>query len=202
MPDSGDLLVRPYPLLPVVSCVAAVLALSACAPRNDDPFDVTIVNVGDVTTYLNAGESTGLLLAFEEQIDGEWTFLSTSLAGMCQPRCGAPPGAITCADMAAELLTALALLPGDSTSKTFDGEFWFSTPQGCVRRAPLTNPVRATLCHDDAVVDFEGQPIPEPTESGPVGGPGDGAMLEQPNCEVFPIDLDVEGGPPVAIDEG
>ena len=181
--------------------LALLLAAASGCVNNTGPFDVTVTNVGSVTTYLHAGDSTGLLIAFEEEINGEWTFLSGSLEGMCQPRCGGPPGAITCADMAAELLTAHALLPGDSHSRSYDGEFWYSTDMGCARRAPLSGPMRVTVCHDDVVVDFNGDPLPEPSESGPVDADGGEAMLEDANCEVFPIELEPEPAPVVEISE-
>jgi len=178
-----------------------VLSAAGCG-AGVSPFDVTVTNVGDRTTYIHAGEGSGLLIGIEEEINGEFRGLSRSLAFMCMARCGDISGSITCADVAAELLVSHALLPGDSASKSFDGEFWYATDRGCARRAPLTGNLRVNLCHDDAIVDQNGTPVDEPSASGPVGTGSAQVMLESPNCEVFPIELEPEPGASVEIDEG
>ncbi|MCO4771601.1 MAG: hypothetical protein KDA24_16330 [Deltaproteobacteria bacterium] len=170
----------------------AVLSLAACGGATEG-FNVVVTNVGSVATYLHAGDSSGILMGIEEEVNGEWTSLSTSLAGMCTRACSAPPGAITCADVAAELLVAHALLPGDSGTKSFDGEFWFlNEGLNCARRAPLSGPLRVTLCHDTDIVDFNGDPVEEPAESGPVGSASGEVMLAAATCETF--ELLVEDG--------
>ncbi len=164
----------------------AILCLTACA--DPQPFDVTITNTGATTTYLNAGEGSGVLMALEQEIGGEWRSLSPSLAFMCMERCGVP-GQIVCADVAAELLVAHALLPGDSTVRSFDGEWWYETDASCAKRADLTGPMRATLWHDDEVVDQNGDPVDEPGTSGPVGDAGNEVMLSEAVAEEFEFDL-------------
>ncbi len=164
----------------------ATLILTACP--EPAPFDITITNSGTVTTYLNAGESTGVLVRLEQEIGGEWRSLFASPAFMCIERCGVP-GQVVCADVAAELLVAHALLPGDSTVKTMDGERWYETDLGCARRADLSGPLRATVWHDDEIVDFNGDPVAEPTESGPVGDSGNEVMLSEAVAEEFEFDL-------------
>lgn len=173
-----------FVLLPLASCADATL-----------PFEVVVTNVGTEVSYINATEGSGILMGVQEEIDGEALSLSTSLAFMCAPKCSDPPGfgSIACADMAPDLLVTHALLPGDSASKSFDGEFWyFSEARGCVKRAPLTGPMSVRLCHDDTIVDFNGDLVDEATNSGPVGSGGFEVMLEEANCELFPVEI--EGG--------
>ena len=62
--------------------------------------------------------------------------------------------------------------------------------RGCAKRAPLTGTLAVRLCHDDAVVDGNGEPLAEPTESGPMGSDTEEALLQEANCEVFPVELE------------
>lgn len=170
-----------------LACLAA-LALFTTGCPNPPPFDVTITNTGAVTTYLNAGDSSGVLMRMEQEIGGTWRPLSRSLAFMCMERCGVP-GQVVCADVAAELLVPHALLPGDSTVKSFDGEFWYEADAGCAMRANLTGPMRATLWHDDVVIDTNtGDEVAEPTASGPMSNSGELALQEATE-ESFEFDL-------------
>jgi hypothetical protein len=164
----------------------ATLNLTACI--DPQPFDVTITNSGAVTSYLEAGEGSGVLVRLEQEIVGAWRPLASSLAFMCMERCGVP-GQIVCADVAAELLVAHALLPGDSVVKEFDGEWWYETDARCAQRANLNGPMRATLRHDDEIVDMNGDPVAEPSSSGPVGDAGDEVMLAEAAAEEFEFDL-------------
>ncbi len=173
----------------------ACVGLSACV--EPPPFDITITNGGAVTTYLNAGEGSGVLVGLQQEIAGEWRFLTSSLAFMCMERCGVP-GQVVCADAAAEMLVSHALLPGDSTMKSFDGEWWFETDLGCAKRADLAGPMRATVWHDDEIVDGNGDPVPEPTSSGVVGSGGNEVLLVEAVAEEFEFDL--TGGDPVVIE--
>ncbi len=164
----------------------ATVVLSACP--EPAPFDITITNSGTVTTYLNAGEGSGVLVSLQQEIRGEWRFLASSPAFMCIERCGVP-GQVVCADVAAELLVAHALLPGDSTTKTFEGERWYETDLGCAKRADLAGPLRATVWHDDEIVDMNGDPVAEPTESGPMGSGNSEVMLAEGVAQEFDFDL-------------
>jgi hypothetical protein len=166
--------------------LVATLALSGCV--NPPDFGITIMNTGTVTTYLDAGDSSGVLMKLEQEIAGAWRPLSPSLAFMCIERCGVP-GQIVCAAVAAELLVAHALLPGDETLKMFDGERWYETDAGCAQRANLTGPLRVTVWHDDAIVDFNGDPVAEPTTSGTMGDGGGEVMLEEAVPQSMEFDL-------------
>ena len=164
----------------------ASLTMTACV--DPPPFDITIINSGAVTTYLNAGEGSGVLVGLQQEIGGQWRPLASSLANMCMERCGVP-GQVVCADVAAELLISHALLPGDSTTKSFDGERWYETDMGCAKRADLAGPLRATVWHDDEIVDMNGDPVAEPSASGPVGDSGSEVMLSEAVAGEFDFDL-------------
>ncbi len=185
-------------LLPLLSAAA----LAGCSSIADAPFDIVVTNAGGETVYVNAGESSGVLVGLAEEIDGQWTPLSTSLAALCAPRCSDPPGfgAIVCADIAAELLVPHALLPGDSASRSYDGELWYLTPRGCARRAPGVGPFRGSVCHDTVALDSNGEEIDEPTTSGPVGSFEDEVFLPNPTCE--DIDFTFEDGVGEIVIEG
>ncbi len=172
--------------LALVLPLIAALSLSACI--DPQPFDITLTNSGPTTTYLNAGEASGVLVALEQEVGGQWRPLASSLAFLCIEQCGVP-GRIVCADVAAELLVAHALLPGDSTVESFDGEWWYETDGGCARRADLTGPMRATIWLDDEIVDMNGEPVPEPGSSGPVGDAGEEVMLAEAEARQFEFDL-------------
>jgi len=163
----------------------AALLLTACP--QPPPFGVTITNIGSAPTYLNAGQSTGVLMRIDQEIGGTWRPLATSLAALCVERCGVP-GQIVCADVGADLLVPHALLPDDSTVKEFDGEFWYTSDAGCAMKANLTGPMRATLWHDDVLIDQNGDVQDAPDSSGPVDTTGE-LMLEEPFEESFEFDL-------------
>lgn len=167
----------------------ALVCLIVTGCPQPPPFDITITNAGTTTSYLNAGNSSGVLMRIDQEIGGTWRPLSSNLGFLCAAQCGTP-GPITCADAAAELLVPHALLPGDSAIRSFDGDFWYTTTTGCAQKASLTGPLRATLWHDGVLVDQNGDAQPEPTASGPVDDSGSGEfMLEDALEESFPFDL-------------
>ena len=181
------------PLAPTL--LLALAALSGCP--NPPPFDLTITNAGTVTTYLDGGNGSGVRIGLAEQVQGEWASLVSNLAFLCAERCGVP-GQIVCADVAFEPASAFALLPGESTEKSFDGELWYLDARlSCAKRAPLTGAMRATVCHDDAVVDENGAPLPPATESGPMGSGGGEVRPADPLCEELPFEL---AGDPVVLE--
>jgi hypothetical protein len=165
-----------------------LLLLAGCA--NAQPFDLTVVNGDSRATFLSAGESTGVLIRIREEVGSQWVDLWTSQAAMCMPECGVLGGPIVCADMAAELGAVYGLLPGDSVSKSFDGDFWYGdTLNNCARRATLTGALRATVCHGpSAVIDSTGQVIEDIDESGMLEAPS-GASVVSADCEELDFEL-------------
>ncbi len=166
------------------------LATSCAAPVPLE--EIMVLNVGSEVSFLRAFDGSGILVGLQEEIDGEMVALTPSLSSLCTQKCSAPPGpsVVACADAAPDLLVAHALLPGESVSRSFDEEFWYrSETRGCAKRAPLTGALAVRLCHDDAVVDANGEPLAEPTESGPMGSATEEVLLNEANCEVFPVEL-------------
>jgi hypothetical protein len=165
-----------------------LVLLAGCI--NAQPFDLTVTNGGTEPTFLAAGDSTGILVGIREEIGSTWVNLGSSRAALCAPECGVP-GQVVCAEMAAELGRVHGLMPGDSTTKSFDGEFWYVDPTGnCIRQAPLTGSLRANICHSPEAQDGNtGLPLDTPTESGLAGGNG-GASLLAPVCEELDFTLD------------
>ena len=153
-----------------IRLVCLALLLGACAPPSAG-FDITATNAATTARYVRAGEGSGLLVFLEEQIDGEWRGLASNLAFMCTAECGIP-GAIVCADVAAELSVVHALLPGDSVTKTWEANewWWLDDAANCARRATLTGSMRATITHGPGAEDFNGAPLPEPAQSGVMDG--------------------------------
>mgnify|MGYP000374136777 CR=1 FL=1 len=182
--------------------LALALPLVGCTAVTDSPFDLLVTNGGTETVYVQAGESSGVLVGISEQIDGEWVRLATSLSGLCAPRCSDPPGfgAIACADAAAEFLIPHALLPGDSASRSYDGELWYLAPRGCARKAPGVGPFRGNVCHDRVALDQNGEEIDEPAASGPVGSFDEEVFLPAPVCEE--IEFSFEDGVGEIVIEG
>lgn len=166
----------------------ALLALGGCAQAPD--FNLVIENVGTETTWLRAGEGSGVLVQIEQEVKGEWVTLVPSLAWLCTEQCGVP-GAITCADVAAELSDAWALLPGDQAVREYtDKEFWYVDPVlNCAQKSSLQGGLRATVCHGPEAVDSNtSETIEEPDESGPTGG-GGGAEVVDAECTTVALDL-------------
>lgn len=149
------------------------------------PFDLTITNAGDEPTFLAAGEGSGVLVGVQEQIGSEWFGLASSLAAMCSPQCG-QLGSVVCADMAAELSTVHGLMPGESVSKSFDGEFWYyDTLNGCARQAPLTGALQATVCHGtSAQNEGTGEIVDDIDQSGLLNAPS-GATVLDAECDAL-----------------
>ncbi|MCP4870329.1 MAG: hypothetical protein GY898_16620 [Proteobacteria bacterium] len=175
------MLARLFPALVAV-------ALAGCtAPA----FEIIVSNTGEETTYVEAGEGSGMTLRIEEEIDGSWRSLASSRSALCAPRCGAP-GAVVCAAMAAELNVVHALLPGDSASRTYDSEWWWLDPSAnCIRQTALAGPARATVCHGPEAEFSNLAPWEEPVVSGPIGASEGGADVIDPVCEALSFDLAV-----------
>lgn len=164
-----------------------LLLLNGCVAAQ--PFELTVTNDGDGHTFLAAGEGSGVLVGISEEMNGVDVPLITSLAFLCMEQCGVP-GQVVCADVAAQLAVVQALMPGDSVSKSFDGEFWYRDDlMNCARQAPLTGALSANLCHGTSYTDANtGEVVDTATESGIVGGNG-GASVNG-DCELFPFTLD------------
>ncbi len=165
------------------------LLLTGCVSAQ--PFDLTITNGDSAPTFLAAGESTGVLVGLQEEVGSQWVWLSSSLASMCMPECGAPLGAIVCADMAAELSAVYGLLPGESVTKSFDGEFWYvDTLNNCARATSLTGALRSRICHGpSAMIDSSGEVVDDVDASGLLDAPS-GATVIDPSCEELDFTLD------------
>ena len=176
-----------------------LLLLAACPSAA--PFEITVTNVGATTTYVQAGDSTGLIIPLAEEWRGQWTPLASSMEALCVPECGAPGPLVSCASGAAELGTLHALLTGDSAHKEFGGDWWWlDTTAGCARRTVLDNPLRATVCHGATAIDANtGAPLDEPDTSGVVEANG-GASLDVVDCDDFEFTLD--GGGSVLLEIG
>ena len=161
--------------------VILLALLSGCI--NAQPFDLTITNDGDGPTFLAAGEGSGVLVGVQEQIGSQWFFLSSSLEGMCSPQCG-QLGPTVCAGRAAELSAVYGLMPGDSVTKSFDGEFWYYDEVGsCARQAPLTGALRATICHGtSAQNEATGEIVDQVDQSGLLDA-NSGATVLAANCD-------------------
>ncbi len=158
-----------------------LLLLAGCI--NAEPFELTITNSGDQPTFLAGGDSSGVLVGIQEQMGSTWVALSTNEYAFCMQQCGVP-GAVACADMAAELGVVIGLMPDESATKAFDGEFWYVDPAAnCVRQAPGTGALKATVCHSpDAQDSNTGDSIGPITEGGTYGQ-GGGASLVDAVCE-------------------
>ncbi len=156
------------------------LLLAGC-PAAAPVFDVTVTNTTAEVSFLTAGEGSGILMRFEEEIGGTWTGLAMSRAAMCSPVCGSP-GPVVCADVAAELRGVWALLAGESETRTFEREWWYQDPSAsCIRQTPLAGTVRVEVCHGPTASDENGDPIDEPAASGFLSG-GGGADVDDPTC--------------------
>ncbi len=168
----------------LLTLLAALGLFAGCTPAQ--PFDLVITNGGDAPTFLSAGEGSGVLVGIQEEIGSTWFSLSSSLEGMCVAECGQLPGPIVCADMAAELTAVYGLLPGESVTKSFDGELWYyDTLNRCARPAPLTGALRAGVCHGtSAMNDYSGETIDDIDQSGLLDASSGGTVLNA-ECDEF-----------------
>jgi hypothetical protein len=169
-------------LLPLLFLTALASACSAPA------FEITVTNAGTATTYLAASEGTGVRLTIEEEIRGEFRPLGISEASFCAPRCGAL-GSVVCALVRAELNRVHALLPGDSTTRSFPANQWrWMTDAGCLRSTTLSGPARAVLCHGAEAQTSAGEALDEPDRSGLLGLDEEASVVDA-FCEELPFDL-------------
>ena len=133
------------------------------------------------------------MIVLEEQVDGEWAGVWTSIEWMCSRRCGAPAGQVACALGAAELSRAWALLAGDSVTVARDGEAWVYDTDAfgqCARKTQLTGELRIEICHAREVEDSNGLLDVDPDASGVLGGQNDESWPSEPVCDLFEFTLD------------
>lgn len=179
---------RSLPPMRLALLVSFLLILGACATV--EPIEITIENVDDETRLIPAYDEPQLTIL--EQHGGDWQGVASSIAMICLSRCGDLGGATICADVAAPD-GVWALLPGDSTSIVVEGEHWVSRPNGpmgsCAARTALAGEVQLSICHGTQAETWEGVAIAEPTESGLIGGQGEGVQLVDAVCDRFEVDL-------------
>ena len=81
--------------------------------------------------------------------------------------------------------TVLALLPGDQISTDLGDEFWY-VEEGlfgsCARRF-TGDTVQGEICRGSGAQDFNGDVVPEPSDSGTI----EGATLVDPTCTVVEL---------------
>jgi|GEM_PF-2565757 len=163
----------------------AHLLLAACTVA---PVEITIENAGDSARFISAYDEPEVFV--EEQTATGWRGLASSVALLCIEQCG-QPGMIVCADVAPPD-GAWVLLPGDSTTVTFEGEQWIRRDNGltaCADRTALTGNARFTVCHGTGAETFDGGALDAPAESGRVGGEPDFVQLIDSVCDTFEFDL-------------
>lgn len=169
-------------------CLLLLLPLlTACQAPS---FTVTLTNDGTDPTFMDL--SAGRLVSISEmRSDGE-AAVTFSQFELCAPVCGSV-GGVGCAMSAPMFSSSFALLPGDSTDIEFaGGNAWYLSNgyEGqCIRRTALNLPIRVTVCRDDEIQDWNGDPIDPPEVSGIVEGV-DGAVVVEPTCEQAEFDLD------------
>jgi hypothetical protein len=163
------------------------LLILACACPADLPVTITIANDGDQAVWLSSNDVEPRVGFFFE-LDGERVDLVPSPAWLCLPECG-KPGMVACAELAPEMMSAYALLPGDEVTVERDGGFWYRQQNiwgTCAKKLDPAQPISVEICRGDAAVDPNGDDIPAPDESG-VMDVGDGAMVVDPQCEATEV---------------
>lgn len=170
---------RPY--IPVCA-----LLLCACPPAL--PTTVVVENGGTEAIWL-ATDDGHLPGRWFGDVGGERLSLVPSTAHLCLPECG-KPGAIACAELAAPIPVAWALLPGESLSTELGGELWYrrEDPLGaCAAR--FTGVPTLEVCTSLDAVDSAGNPLASPT----VGGAADfGSDVVNPTCSSHDVTLEEE----------
>ena len=174
------------------SLLAVLLFALVAACADPVPFEIMIENVDTETRYMRSASGQPMII-LSEDVAGEWTGVWTSIQWMCSRRCGSPGGQIACAQGAAELSRAWALLPGEATTVTRDGEAWVYDVDGlgaCARKTTLTGDLRIEICHSREVEDSMGVMDIDPDSSGILGQESDESWPSEPICDTFDFTLD------------
>lgn len=155
--------------------------------------DLTLRNVGGDVLFIEAGDSSGVRIDLEVQVDDSWVPISDSLGALCTARCsarGEVPGEVPCAQAEAEQKVVYALQSLNSVTRHLEAEWWMVDPErDCAKPAPMKAELQAIVCHDNEAIDSTtGSPLPEPNGSGLMGSTG-GVHLAEPFCEALPFDL-------------
>ena len=138
-------------------------ALSACA--QPIPFSVEVRNDGAEILFMRSfGTNPQVPLEIDRGDGPESVLLSTN----CMLRCDQPAFfPLACADIAF-IDQPFALLPGDSTTLSFDGALPVASERGCYWETNHHGSVSAQTCHAQEYTLFDGQPPEAPTVSGSV----------------------------------
>lgn len=176
--------------LRLLAALALVTLLAACA--DPVPFEIVIENVDTETRYMRSSQTRPMII-LQEQVDGEWSGVWTSIDWMCARRCGAPGGQIVCAQGAAEMSRAWVLLPGEQEAVVRDGEAWVYDTDGlgsCARKTTLTGDLQIEICHSREVEDSSGVMDVDPAASGVLGEENEESWPSEPVCDTFEFTLE------------
>jgi hypothetical protein len=168
-----------------IPVVALVLAMSACSVSPD--FYSEIINVGSEVTYLQMGGG-GVVFVLDEEIDGVWRTLSPSADELCLRRCGTLDE-VGCRPSPLWAGRVYGLTPGDQSGILWHHRQWLWPDEeaNCARPTSLQGSLRATVTHGSTAITLDGEPIPEPAESGPLDALD--ASLADPSTETFAVDF-------------